>query len=83
MSWSDFVGTVGQTFLGLTVNCARCHDHKFDPIRQAEYYRMASALDGVRHGEHNLSSIDPGSVASSRRIAGLNEANPGNRSPGT
>ncbi|MBD3673398.1 MAG: DUF1549 domain-containing protein, partial [Planctomycetaceae bacterium] len=47
----DYVGTVGQTFLGLTVNCARCHDHKFDPITQAEYYRLASALSGVRHGE--------------------------------
>ena len=40
----DLVGTVGQTFLGVTVNCARCHDHKFDPIRQKEYYGIASAL---------------------------------------
>ena len=36
----DLVGTVAQTFLGLTVNCARCHDHKFDPIRQTEYYSL-------------------------------------------
>ena len=40
----DIVGTVGQTFLGLTVQCARCHDHKFDPVRQVEYYRLAAAL---------------------------------------
>ena len=40
----DMIGTVSQTFLGLTINCARCHDHKFDPIRQVEYYRIASAL---------------------------------------
>jgi hypothetical protein len=46
----DIVGTVGQTFLGMTVNCARCHDHKFDPIPQADYYRMRAALDGVRRG---------------------------------
>ncbi len=50
----DLVGTVGQTFLGLTVNCSRCHDHKFDPIRQSEYYRLAAALAGVRHGEPKL-----------------------------
>ena len=41
----DMIGTVSQTFLGLTVNCARCHDHKFDPVRQVEYYQIASALE--------------------------------------
>ena len=50
----DMVGTVAQSFLGLTVNCARCHDHKFDPIRHSEYYRISSALAGVKHGEHDL-----------------------------
>jgi hypothetical protein len=65
----DMIGTVGQTFLGLTIHCARCHDHKFDPIRQAEYYRFASALGGVRHGERDLSSIAPETIALKRRIA--------------
>jgi hypothetical protein len=55
----DLIGTVGQTFLGLTLNCARCHDHKFDPVRQVEYYALASALAGVRHGERDVSTIDP------------------------
>ncbi len=52
----DVVGTVGQTFLGLTVNCARCHDHKFDPVRQSEYYQLTAALGGVRHGERSIST---------------------------
>ena len=47
----ELVGTICQTFLGLTVNCARCHDHKFDPIQQVEYYRLAAAVAGVNHGE--------------------------------
>jgi hypothetical protein len=52
----DLVGSVGQTFLGLTVNCGRCHDHKFDPVYQRDYYRLASALAGVRPGVRNLIS---------------------------
>lgn len=43
----DLVATLGQSFLGLTIHCARCHDHKFDPITQREYYQVAALLGGV------------------------------------
>jgi len=38
----DMIHTTSTAFLGITVKCARCHDHKFDPIPQTDYYRMAS-----------------------------------------
>ena len=63
----DVVGVTAQTFLGLTVNCARCHDHKFDPISQQEYYQFAAALSGVAHGERNLP--DPNYQRAQRELA--------------
>ncbi|WP_442510361.1 DUF1553 domain-containing protein [Novipirellula sp. SH528] len=47
----EVLGTLSQSFLGLTVHCARCHDHKFDPISQEEYYQMASSISGLGFGE--------------------------------
>ena len=46
---AELVGTVTRTFLGLTVNCCRCHDHKFDPLPQVDYYRVKAIFDGVDH----------------------------------
>lgn len=40
----DMLSTTGSAFLGLTVGCARCHDHKYDPIPAADYYRMLSTF---------------------------------------
>jgi len=58
----DMIGTVSQTCVGLTVNCARCHDHKFDPVPQVDYYRMKAALTGVAPGDRPLPSAQPPSV---------------------
>jgi len=50
----DMVSTTASTFLGLTVGCARCHDHKFDPISQKDYHGIKAVLAGVQHGERPL-----------------------------
>ncbi|REJ93683.1 MAG: DUF1553 domain-containing protein [Planctomycetota bacterium] len=45
----DRVNTTGRVWLGLTVSCAECHDHKFDPIRQEEYYRLFAIFNNIPH----------------------------------
>ncbi len=44
----DITDTVGATFLGMTVGCARCHDHKFDPILHKDYYRLQAFFANTR-----------------------------------
>jgi hypothetical protein len=46
--YDDLVTVAGQAFLGMTLNCARCHDHKVDPIPQADYYRMLAFFRDIR-----------------------------------
>ena len=45
----EFVVTTGTTFLAMTVGCARCHDHKFDPIPTADYYALTAVFAGCNH----------------------------------
>jgi hypothetical protein len=45
----DIVATTGQVFLGLTFDCARCHDHKIDPIPQKDYYRLLAFFHNINH----------------------------------
>lgn len=44
MTLDELTGTIGSVFLGLTVRCAQCHDHKYDPIRQRDFYRLQAFL---------------------------------------
>ncbi|MBX9627323.1 MAG: DUF1549 and DUF1553 domain-containing protein, partial [Gemmataceae bacterium] len=65
--YDDLVTVVGQGFLGMTLNCARCHDHKADPIRQADYYRLVALVRDVKpfsdtrdtSSRFNLTDITP------------------------
>jgi len=52
----DMITATGGAFLGLTVNCARCHHHKFDPLPTEDYYRMRAAFEGVEHGRREIAT---------------------------
>jgi len=54
--WEEHVDAVGRTFLGLTIACARCHDHKSDPITAADYYALAGVFASVKLDERPIVS---------------------------
>jgi hypothetical protein len=54
----DMITATGTAFLGLTTNCCRCHDHKFDPILQKDYYALQAVFDGVEHTEREIPAPD-------------------------
>ena len=84
------IDVFGKTFLGLTINCSRCHDHKFDPIPQKDYYSLFGILESSCHQD---AMLDPhGTIASLTKrindirkqgnamlIAGLPKANSSTR----
>ena len=52
--WEEHVDAVSRTFLGLTVACARCHDHKSDPITAEDYYALAGVFASVKRTERPI-----------------------------
>ncbi len=59
----DIITTTGQTMLGLSINCARCHDHKIDPLPQRDYYRLLAFFRGVRrYGVRSEQSVQEASL---------------------
>ena len=58
MSWTIWSATTSNAFLGVTVGCARCHNHKFDPIPQKDYYRMQAVFFPAKPHEYPLVSAE-------------------------
>jgi hypothetical protein len=54
----DMVANAMSTFASLTVHCARCHDHKFDPIPQRDYYRLQAVFAGVERGDRARADLE-------------------------
>ena len=75
----DIITVIGQSMLGMTLDCARCHNHKIDPIAQKDYYRMLAFLHGVNHyrggGADDLRPVgSPDQMQAYKQILAAHEA---------
>ena len=57
--WDERIDAVSRGVLGMTVACARCHDHKFDPISQKDYYALMGVFASTMRAERPLFEVDP------------------------
>ena len=78
----DLVATTGQVFLGLTVDCARCHDHKIDPISQRDYYALLSFFRNI-HPYRNGGATDEVPLPGEKQAKALAVTEPGTVAPVT
>ena len=65
----DLASTVGSALLGLSIGCARCHDHRYDPISQENYYQFIANFERTIRGEVEM-VLEPGSAAVKVLVAG-------------
>lgn len=56
---ADLTETTGSAFLGLTMSCCRCHDHKYDPISQADHFRLRAFFEGVKYADDVAIDLAP------------------------
>jgi hypothetical protein len=54
----DVLGTAATAFLGITLRCARCHDHKFEPFSQVDYYRMLAVFEPLKRPQDGRTDLD-------------------------
>jgi hypothetical protein len=68
---ADRVQTVGTAFLGLTFNCCRCHDHKFDPLKQEDFYGLQAYFNSIteKHAENNKAPAYPPLIETASPLA--------------
>jgi len=63
----DMVSTTSQVFLGLTIACARCHDHKFEPLTMHDYYKLVAVFDPLKRPQYFRADLDAPAITREQR----------------
>jgi hypothetical protein len=68
----DVLGTTASAFLGLTLRCARCHNHKFEPLTQVDYYRMLAVFEPLKRPQKARNDLDR-EIGTAEEVAALRD----------